>query len=203
MRDLGARVQLGHLPGVKCDKPVPSYGDTFTVIDDTGIHDIHLDFCGCHARQAHYVQILRYGWFPASVKQPRSAATCHVLKLFDLLSCEAKCSAWEFYSSLVRMSDNTGVKKVKVCPTLLFRVICPYPIVQGPILCFFANAAGICASENTQARWAGTFAIRGSRHSTRRVCGLVPRMPTARDEHGFQLVGDNESGQKVRDRYIA
>ena len=83
-------------------------------MDDTGIHDIYLDFCACATAESHFVQILRYGWFPATVKRPRTAAMSWLLKLFDLLSCEAKCSAWELYSVLVRLSDNTGVMKPKV-----------------------------------------------------------------------------------------
>jgi hypothetical protein len=55
-------------------------------------------------------------WFPATVLQPKSAATFNVLEFFHLLTFESKASGFEFYHTISRLTDNTGVHHVKVSP---------------------------------------------------------------------------------------
>ncbi|KAJ2912129.1 hypothetical protein MD484_g8292, partial [Candolleomyces efflorescens] len=94
--------------------PQPSFGDRFCIIDQNGIHTVNLDFCNCDTAQPHFVQLLRYGWYPATVTNPNTAATLSVLKLYQMLSHEGKISAFEFYTALERLSDNTGTSTPKV-----------------------------------------------------------------------------------------
>ncbi|KAJ7116908.1 hypothetical protein C8R44DRAFT_879439 [Mycena epipterygia] len=47
----------------------------------------------------------------ATTMNPRSAASFNVLRRFHLLSFESKCSAYEFYYSLARETDNTGLNE--------------------------------------------------------------------------------------------
>ena len=42
-------------------------------------------------------------------------ATFQILQQFHILSFESKTSTYEFYSALVRLSDNTGTQKPWVC----------------------------------------------------------------------------------------
>ena len=114
LKDLGLRVQLGHPPGHKCAVPEHAFGDNFVVIDVLGIFPVGLDFCNCEAAVDHVIQLLRFRWFPATVQNPKTAATFRVLKSFQLLGFESRTSAFEFYNSLVRLSDNTGTKPLKV-----------------------------------------------------------------------------------------
>ncbi|TFK60590.1 hypothetical protein BDN72DRAFT_779220, partial [Pluteus cervinus] len=110
---LGLRFQLGHNIGEVCLKPVQPKDDDFVIIHMNGVHEVHVDFCGCFGAPERFVQVLRYGWFPATTHLPRTAASLQVLKHFQLHSFESKCSAFEFYQALVRLGDNVGIRPVR------------------------------------------------------------------------------------------
>ena len=114
LKKLGLRVQLGHWDGQSCALPVRAHGDDFVVVDQTGVHEIGLDFCGCETAQHHVIQLLRKRWFPSTSKAPRTAATFRVLEFFQLLTFESKASVFEFYNTLTRWTDNTGIGEVPV-----------------------------------------------------------------------------------------
>ncbi|KAF9455819.1 hypothetical protein BDZ94DRAFT_1315796 [Collybia nuda] len=82
--------------------------DDFVVIDIGGIHSIAVDFCNCHHVRPHTSQLLRAGLYPATTKNPRTAATFRVLDHFHMLSFMSKISRFEFYGALSRLIDNTG-----------------------------------------------------------------------------------------------
>lgn len=108
-------LQLGH-GGSPC--PCPSVVQTgFTVIDISGIHQISLCYCGCHQEiggSRLHIQLLRARLFPSTVSSPRGAFTFDVLDTFHLLTLQGKISAYDFYTALVRKSDNAGLLNVKV-----------------------------------------------------------------------------------------
>ncbi|KAH7903909.1 hypothetical protein BJ138DRAFT_1019877, partial [Hygrophoropsis aurantiaca] len=106
LKGLGLRIQLGHNPGEQCIYPVAH--DDFVVVDCHGIHEVSLDFCQCETAETKITQLLRVRWFPSTVRDPQSAATFAVLEQFHLLSFESKASAFEFYYSVARRTDNTG-----------------------------------------------------------------------------------------------
>ncbi|KAJ7096928.1 hypothetical protein C8R44DRAFT_544615, partial [Mycena epipterygia] len=110
LKDVGLRIQLGHWHqrDRRCAVPTPAPGDDFVIIDDHGVHRVALDFCGCGGG-SHTKQLLRAQLYPATVQAPRSAATFAVLRRFHLLSFESKCSAYEFYHSLARETNNSGL----------------------------------------------------------------------------------------------
>ncbi|KAF8066722.1 hypothetical protein FPV67DRAFT_1768075 [Lyophyllum atratum] len=108
---LGLRVQLGHPAGDRCINPVAAADDGFVVIHSTGIHTIALDFCDCLNRPPRNFQLLRARFYPATTIFPKTAATFDVLETFQLLSFMSKASAFEFYQTLVRRTDNTGTTK--------------------------------------------------------------------------------------------
>ncbi len=114
MKSLGVRVQLGHPIGEKCYNPVAAHADNFVLLDNHGIHELGVDFCGCERATSFTTQLLRNRWFPATTTEPKTAATFRVLETFHLLSAQSKVSAFEFYTSLARRSDNTGTRKAKV-----------------------------------------------------------------------------------------
>lgn len=114
LKSLGLHIQLGHNIGCTCDNPTPAFGDDFTVINSFGIHPVGLNYCGCETAQAKTTQLLRVSWFPATNLNPKTAATFNVLETFHLLSFESKCSGFEFYQSLARMTDNTATHRVAV-----------------------------------------------------------------------------------------
>ncbi|KAJ6499776.1 hypothetical protein DFH09DRAFT_1336417 [Mycena vulgaris] len=98
LKELGLRIQLGHWHERYhiCPNPNPSQGEGFVVVNDHGVHEL-----------------LRAGLYPATTTNPRSAATINVLRKFHLLGFESKSSAYEFYYSLARETDNTGLVDLK------------------------------------------------------------------------------------------
>lgn len=112
LMNLGLRVQLGHKAKEQCILPIRK--DNFVVIDSHGMHTVAVDFCGCQTAQTAVRQLLRLRWFPATVSEPSTAFTYRVLEQFQLLSLESKLSAYEFYNSIARRSDNTGLSALKV-----------------------------------------------------------------------------------------
>ena len=112
---LGCRIQLGHPIGEPCLLKYPASGDSFVVIDTSGVHEVGLDYRGCSAGGNEASQLLCFRLYPATVHSPNTAATFRCLHHFQLLSFESKCSVYEYFQTLVRESDNTGLKNVKVC----------------------------------------------------------------------------------------
>ncbi|KAG1855591.1 hypothetical protein F4604DRAFT_1883229 [Suillus subluteus] len=106
LKSLGLRVQLGHRPGEECNNHRAAYDNDFVVINIHRIHEIKLDYCGCRHAPSHYKQLLHLQWFPATMINPRTAATFAVIEFFHLLSFESKASAYKFYHSLTRRTDN-------------------------------------------------------------------------------------------------
>ena len=96
------------------------------VINVNGIHKVNLDFCGCNHAQTHYKQLLQSQWFPATTFGPHTAAMFTVLKGFYLLSLESKASVFEFYSSLVHLSDNMDLIEVRDHYPAFLHMMCKY-----------------------------------------------------------------------------
>ncbi|KAJ7899122.1 hypothetical protein B0H14DRAFT_3124170 [Mycena olivaceomarginata] len=115
LKALGLRIQLGHwnTADAVCSVPEPAPNDDFVIVDNTGVHPVHLDYCGCGQGGLHTVQLLRAQLWAATTTRPRTAATFSVLRRYHLLSFESKCAALEFYQSLARETDNLHYKKDK------------------------------------------------------------------------------------------
>ncbi|KAJ7823221.1 hypothetical protein B0H14DRAFT_3470200 [Mycena olivaceomarginata] len=110
LKSLGVRIQLGHQVGEVCPNPSTAVGDDFVVITTQGIEEVGLDYCDCGTTKAKSVQLLRVKLYPATGTNPRSAATFASLRRFAHMTLESKCSPYEFYHSLVRETDNTGLE---------------------------------------------------------------------------------------------
>lgn len=111
---LGLQIQLGHRVGEACAVRTPQHGMRFVVIHTNGIHEVNLGFCGCERQLDVVTQLLRFRLLPATVQEPATAATFQCLHHFQILSFESKCSAYEFYHTLLRETDNTGLLERKV-----------------------------------------------------------------------------------------
>ncbi|KAJ7856129.1 hypothetical protein B0H14DRAFT_3644088 [Mycena olivaceomarginata] len=91
LRHLGLRIQFGHAPREACGNPQPGYSE-FVVLHDNGIHSVH------------------GGWYPATDERPQTAATFLMLNKFHVNTLQAKTTAYDFYTVLERLTDNTGIK---------------------------------------------------------------------------------------------
>ena len=114
LQELGLWIQLGHKAGKTCWNRGRVAGDDFVVLDINGIHEVGVDFCDCEKLKPEFIQLLRFGWFPASVDCPKTVVTFPVLKHFQLLNFKSKASPFEFYNTLVQLTDNTGLSAPKV-----------------------------------------------------------------------------------------
>ncbi|KAJ7046193.1 hypothetical protein C8F04DRAFT_938986 [Mycena alexandri] len=112
LKDLGLRIQVGHWDPSdrRCGAPDAAAGEAFVIVDSDAVHEVALDFCGCGLGGSKTRQLLRAAMYPATGGNPRTAATFSVLRRFHLLSLESKCSAYEFYHSLARGTNNTGIE---------------------------------------------------------------------------------------------
>ncbi|KAJ6483477.1 hypothetical protein C8R47DRAFT_1217563 [Mycena vitilis] len=116
LQRLGLRVQLNHLPGVVCTFRRAAPYD-FVLYDLSGVHQLNVDFCGCRTDGGSgppvepRLQLLRSCWWPATILGPKTCATFAVLKLFQLLSCLGKVSAYDFVRSLEMCTNNDGLDK--------------------------------------------------------------------------------------------
>ncbi|OJT12474.1 hypothetical protein TRAPUB_10982 [Trametes pubescens] len=115
LKDLGLVVQLGHRHnGTTCANPIP-VRDNFSVIDINGRHVVMLAFCGCDgAGEAgdNVQQLLRFDLYPATDCEPNTAFTIALLEHYHLQSLQGKISMYDYYTTLERLTDNTGTKKV-------------------------------------------------------------------------------------------
>ncbi|KIJ50997.1 hypothetical protein M422DRAFT_44213 [Sphaerobolus stellatus SS14] len=99
LKSLGLHIQLGHSPGEPCLRPHAADKD-FCVIDTLSIH----------LQVPHTTQLLRHGWYPATMCYPATVCTFQVLEHFQILNLQSKCSAYEYYNALTRLTDNTGLE---------------------------------------------------------------------------------------------
>jgi hypothetical protein len=90
------------------------------VLHDNGIHVLDVDFCCCTDAPSHVAQLLNIGWFPATHKDPSTAATLSMLRRFHKLNLQARLPAYDFYNTLVILSDGAGLRKPPVRNFLFF-----------------------------------------------------------------------------------
>ncbi|KAK0499318.1 hypothetical protein EDD18DRAFT_1307916 [Armillaria luteobubalina] len=97
--DLGLRVQLGPHASSRCLNPWQGPAD-FMVLHINGMHQIAIDFC--------WLEL-----FPATMDQPRTCTSFHLLEQFQALSGSGKMSAYKFHQGLSHMTNTTGICKPK------------------------------------------------------------------------------------------
>ncbi|KAJ7106101.1 hypothetical protein C8R43DRAFT_1140582 [Mycena crocata] len=109
---LGLRVQLGHPPHEPCPAPEPA-NSGFVTLHVNGIHEVSVDFCGCiHRLEAGDPdeQLLKAGWFPATLDRPQTCASLAVLERYHQDTLQSKVTMYDFYAVLEKLTDNTGIK---------------------------------------------------------------------------------------------
>lgn len=108
LREIGFSIVIGH-EGGSCPRPGPLIND-FTILDTSGIHVVPVSFCQCPTAPHVRIQLLRTGWFPATLERPRSAFTFDCLETFQLLNLQGKLSAHDYCKTLDHISDATSQK---------------------------------------------------------------------------------------------
>ncbi|EAU87583.2 hypothetical protein CC1G_12835 [Coprinopsis cinerea okayama7 len=85
---------------------------TMTLVDVNGVHTTRVSFCDCQGVHDRVTQLMKSGFFPATLSLPRTAFTFAVLRHFQLLQLEAKASAYDFCTALRRLSDFAFTKRI-------------------------------------------------------------------------------------------
>ena len=97
--DVGLIVQMGH-QGRDCCHP-SLLPETLVAIDFSGIQKVRVRWCHCHhfgRSKAHVrTQLLRFGWFPGSVEDPRTIVTFQTLSFFHLLTLQSKITCTDYW----------------------------------------------------------------------------------------------------------
>jgi hypothetical protein len=124
-------MQLGHPLGWHCPMREPGHKE-FAVIDSNGIHLVLVNFCRC-APVPHRMQLLRIGWWLATLLEPQTCATMSVLRQFHLLNLQGKVTGFSFYCALEHQTDNM----------ILF--ISLLTELSGLSVCFYVNGTGMAS----------------------------------------------------------
>jgi hypothetical protein len=80
--------------------------------DTNGFHTLTVRYCRHPGRGSHSKQLLQARIFPCSERDPQSAFTFDVMRLFQLLATEAKLSTQRFYNVLVYRTNPTFPSRV-------------------------------------------------------------------------------------------
>ena len=115
--ELGASHQLGHAVDDPC--PLPSDPVTLTLFDVSGVHKVRIRYCFCNDiggnSDNRHRQLLRARWFPATWNRPSTVFTFRLLDFLHKLQTQSKVNLYDFYASLVSVTDSAGQKPPVVC----------------------------------------------------------------------------------------
>ncbi|PPQ81774.1 hypothetical protein CVT26_010082 [Gymnopilus dilepis] len=78
LKSLGLKVQLNHM-GLFCENPVPCH-QNFLVLHTNGIHEVTVQYCGCHRAIAQHLQLLRRRLYPSSQIHIKNCTTFELLR---------------------------------------------------------------------------------------------------------------------------
>lgn len=83
------------------------------MVDVSGVHAVCVRFCRCRFL-GEDIQLLRYRWYPATSTKPQTVFTLDLLNTFHLLTLQGKLSAYDFYLSIERKTNNAGTLDIPV-----------------------------------------------------------------------------------------
>ena len=87
---------------------------SFTVVHTNGIHHCNVNYCNCVGHKDVFLQLLEYGIFPSSRKQPRLGFTVATLREYEALNNAAKTSVHDYMDVLRRQTNNVLPDAVSV-----------------------------------------------------------------------------------------
>jgi hypothetical protein len=110
--------QLGH-GGFPCPSPDDAVR-TLVVIEAPTIHQIRVRYCKCSKSDEadNLEQLLRNGWYPATVTDPKTVATFRSLESYRLYAVLGNMNVKDFVTAMERMTDATSVSGMTWLPVV-------------------------------------------------------------------------------------
>ncbi|KZV59865.1 hypothetical protein PENSPDRAFT_719810 [Peniophora sp. CONT] len=108
--DVCASVNLGH-GGDAC--PHATSTVEFTIVDLNGVHSTRMRFCVCINAGDRVAQLMKAGFFPATVREPSTVFSFDVMKDFHMHHLESKKAAYDYIGAIVRLTDNVFTADVQ------------------------------------------------------------------------------------------
>jgi hypothetical protein len=110
---LSLPVYIGHRGhnGAQC--PHGTVPTDVVVIHTNGIHTINAHFCPLKTSNKATI-LVESKLFPASLRNPRTVFTFDMLRTFQMINFESRTSMWDYYDSLVRLTNNVIPSSVPV-----------------------------------------------------------------------------------------
>ena len=108
LQSLGLCYQLGHA-GAPCPCPQPG-PKNFLIFNVSGPHYVTINYCQCQDEpKSSWVQLLHARWFPAVLQHPQTVFTFQCLENFHELTLQGKTNLYDYYHTLLRLSDNANL----------------------------------------------------------------------------------------------
>lgn len=126
----------------------------FVILDINGIHTANIDFCGCEGAPPPRDQLLEVGWWPATPREPQSAATMRLLRSFHVWNLQGHISPTDFYRGLEQLTCGDGLLSLPVCILLMINLYIEF--FEGPIIPVDAHHSGMASYKNDQKGWPWT-----------------------------------------------
>ncbi|KAK6971927.1 CxC2 domain-containing protein [Favolaschia claudopus] len=107
LAEIGLVFQLGH-GGFPC--PFPDVTRKMVVIEAPTLHEIRFTYCKCSKSDDadNLAQLMRNGWYPATVTDPGTCATFKTLESYRLYNVVGNVNVRDFVTSLERMTDPSA-----------------------------------------------------------------------------------------------
>ena len=147
-------LNLGHA-GEEC--PAQDYVRRMTIVHEHGIIEMKVRFCNCVAkgdkfRMPEPMQLLRFGLFPGTWKEPHTAFTINGLRDYHLLSVQCQITGIDFATYLQRSTDNVLSKDVTVSALKLVDMLCTYVLIRNGTGSLTTQCASSCFCAPQDAR---------------------------------------------------
>lgn len=135
LQALGLVLQVGHPTGESC--PAPEVGPrACLVLHTTGFHPVTIQFCRCsqvsRAAGDRTQQLLRAELYGATLTDLTTFCTFRLLEHFHVLTLQSKITAYDFYMSLEKYTDITGLSQHYVSQTTSSPVPAADSLASGP-----------------------------------------------------------------------
>ncbi|KAK7045182.1 CxC2 domain-containing protein [Favolaschia claudopus] len=116
LAQLGLVYQLGH-GGFPCPLPDPAQ-HKLVVIEEPIIHQIQIRYCKCAKSDDadNIEQLLRNGWYPATVTDPGTCATFRTLETYRLYNVVGNFNVRDFVTSVERATDASASSNMTWLP---------------------------------------------------------------------------------------